>query len=37
MYIFYGMFVLYGFTQWVKVTRAAAAAGRTREGDLVSS
>jgi nicotinamide mononucleotide transporter len=23
MYIFYGMFVLYGFTQWVKVTRAA--------------
>ena len=37
MYIFYGMFVLYGFTQWVKVTRAAAAAGRTREGDLVAS
>ncbi|GGL24949.1 nicotinamide mononucleotide transporter [Phycicoccus endophyticus] len=23
MYIFYGLFVLYGFTQWVKVTRAA--------------
>ena len=37
MYIFYGMFVLYGFTQWVKATRAAAAVGRTREGDLVSS
>jgi nicotinamide mononucleotide transporter len=26
MYIFYGMFVVYGFTQWVKVTRAEAAA-----------
>lgn len=25
MYTFYGMFVLYGFTQWVKVTRAAQA------------
>jgi nicotinamide mononucleotide transporter len=37
MYIFYGMFVLYGFTQWVKATRAAAAAGRAREGDLVAS
>ncbi len=23
MYIFYGLFVLYGFSQWVKVTRAA--------------
>jgi len=23
MYIFYGLFVLYGFTQWVKVTREA--------------
>ena len=21
MYTFYGMFVIYGFTQWVKVTR----------------
>jgi len=25
MYTFYGMFVVYGFTQWVKVTRAEAA------------
>jgi nicotinamide mononucleotide transporter len=25
MYIFYGLFVLYGFTQWVKVTRAEKA------------
>jgi nicotinamide mononucleotide transporter len=25
MYTFYGMFVLYGFTQWVKVTRAESA------------
>ncbi|HET7762688.1 MAG TPA: nicotinamide riboside transporter PnuC [Phycicoccus sp.] len=25
MYIFYGAFVLYGFSQWVKVTRAEAA------------
>ena len=25
MYTFYGMFVIYGFTQWVKVTRAEAA------------
>ncbi|HMM94546.1 MAG: nicotinamide mononucleotide transporter [Micrococcales bacterium] len=25
MYIFYGAFVLYGFSQWVKVTREAAA------------
>lgn len=25
MYIFYGLFVVYGFTQWVKVTRAETA------------
>ena len=25
MYTFYGLFVIYGFTQWVKVTRQAAA------------
>lgn len=25
MYTFYGLFVIYGFTQWVKVTRAASA------------
>jgi nicotinamide mononucleotide transporter len=25
MYTFYGLFVIYGFTQWVKVTRAEAA------------
>jgi hypothetical protein len=31
------MFVLCGFTRGVKAMRAAAAAGRTREGDLVSS
>ncbi|WP_051750470.1 nicotinamide riboside transporter PnuC [Phycicoccus jejuensis] len=26
MYVFYGMFVLYGFSQWVRVTRAAGEA-----------
>ena len=30
MYIFYGLFVVYGFTRWVKVTRESAAAA-TRE------
>jgi nicotinamide mononucleotide transporter len=25
MYTFYGLFVIYGFTQWVKVTRQASA------------
>jgi nicotinamide mononucleotide transporter len=32
MYIFYGLFVLYGFTQWVKATRAAGS-GTTTPGD----
>lgn len=32
MYIFYGMFVLYGFTQWVKVTRMAEQERATRTG-----
>lgn len=27
LYIFYGLFVIYGFTQWVKVTREAGSAG----------
>ena len=31
MYTFYGLFVIYGFTQWVKVTRAAS----TRSADEV--
>ena len=32
MYIFYGMFVVYGFVQWVRVTRASETA-RERERD----
>jgi nicotinamide mononucleotide transporter len=34
MYTFYGMFVIYGFTQWVKATRATAA---TQDGALVGA
>ena len=33
MYTFYGLFVLYGFTQWVKVTRTAASRVDHRRAD----
>ncbi len=37
MYTFYGFFVIYGFTQWVKVTRAERGSGTAAAPDKASA